>query len=317
VQTFLDAGQNPPEGAMVFYYLKEKPQGELRLSILDGEGQVIKSFSSQEPPKEGRAGDGATPAGEEIQIPLAEGEEQPGLEVEAISEEVAKDLRAPAEAGLNRFVWNMRYPDARQIPDENTLERFVVPGPLAPPGRYQVRLTVDGQDYTESFELVKDPRVPATQQDFDAQFQLLRGIRDTLTEVHDAVSQLRDVRRQVEDWQRRAKGQANADGISNAANTLLPKLKEIEDELIQVKAASALSYPARLKEKLATLTMIVASGDHAPTRQTQEVFASLRERVDAQIGRLHGVMESELGAFNNAVRESNLPVVAPAPIGEK
>src|SRR3712207_174584 len=191
----------------------------------------------------------------------------------------------------------MRYPDARQIPDENTLERFVVPGPLAPTGRYQARLTVDGQDYTESFELVKDPRVPATQQDLDAQFKLLIGIRDTLTEVHDAVSQLRDVRRQVEDWQRRTKGQTGADAIAGAAKSLLPKLQEIEDELIQVKAASALSYPARLKEKLATLTMIVAGGDHAPTSQSREVFAGLRERVGAQLGRLHEVMEADLAAF--------------------
>ena len=115
----------------------------------------------------------------------------------------------PAEAGMNRFDWNMRYPGAHTVPGDKTTEG-VGRGPLAPPGAYQVRLTVGEQSQSESFEMVKDPRVEATQEDFDAQFALALRIRDKLSETHDNINKIRSTRSQVSEWATRAEGTGGA-----------------------------------------------------------------------------------------------------------
>src|SRR3712207_4396012 len=109
------------------------------------------------------------------------------------------------------------------MPGDVTTERSLT-GPLAPPGMYQVQLSVGGETYTASFEVRKDPRVAAMQADFDAQFSLLMRIRDKLSETHDAINRLRSIRQQVEEWGRRAKGapdhQPQAEAVAKAADGL-------------------------------------------------------------------------------------------------
>ena len=89
--------------------------------------------------------------------------------------------------GINRFVWNARYPDATVVPGA-VFWAGGVTGPLAPPGRYTVELIVDGQSQSAAFDFVKDPRTAATAEDFAAQFALLLQIRDKLTETHEAIN---------------------------------------------------------------------------------------------------------------------------------
>jgi photosystem II stability/assembly factor-like uncharacterized protein len=284
VRTYLDAGTNPPDGVIVTYFLKEPPAAEVTLRFLDANGQVIKSFSNQPT---------ASPADSE---PNAE-------------------PRVPAAAGLNRFAWNLRYPDARRVPGDVTTERQVT-GPLAPPGRYQVQLTVGGQTYTAAFEIVKDPRTLVTQADFDAQLALLLQIRDKLSATHDAINQLRDVRQQVEVWQQRLQKAAVASATTGtmqpAAQALQEKLTAIEEELIQKRAESTLDglrLPSRLNAKLAALTSVVASADAVPTQQSYEVFQDLSARIDRQLERLYAVLDADVPAFNTLLREAAVPAV--------
>jgi hypothetical protein len=285
VRTFLDAGKNPPDGVIVTYYLGQEPEGEVTLSFLDTKGQLIKSFSS------------------------AAAQEQPN----AIGR---KEPRVPAEVGLNRFVWNLRYPDARAVPGDATTERSLT-GPLAPPGTYQVQLSVGGQTYMASFELRKDPRVSATPADFEAQFSLLLRIRDKLSDTHDAINRLRSVRRQVEEWVQRAEalsdGGSAAEAVRNAAKGLLEKLDGVEEELIQRRARvqqDQLNFPTRLNAKLAALTSVVASADGAPTRQAYDVFHDLSTRIDQQLMQLQEVMEKDVAALNELIRTSDIPPIA-------
>jgi hypothetical protein len=283
VRTFLDAGKNPPDGVIVNYYLGQKPEGEVTLSFLDAQGQLIKRFSS-----------------------VAANNQPPAT--------TPKEPRVPAEAGLNRFVWNLRYPDARGVPGDVTTERSLT-GPLAPPGAYQVQLDVSGQTYRASFELLKDPRVRATQADFEAQFNLLLRIRDKLSETHDAINQLRSVRQQVEEWVRRAEGLPNdqaTEAVGKAATGMKEKLTAIEAELIQSRARvqqDQLNFPTRLNAKLSGLTSVVASADGAPTQQSYEVFRELSTRIDQQLIQLQEVIEKDVVAFNDLIRKSDLPAV--------
>jgi photosystem II stability/assembly factor-like uncharacterized protein len=297
-RVFLDAGQNPPDGVLVNYYLKDRPDGDLTIEFLDGEGAVIRTFSSK--PEEGAEPPAEEPPGaEEAEV------EEPDVPLQQ------EDRRAPKNAGLNRFVWNMRYPDARKLPGDIPTERSLA-GPLAPPGTYQVRLTVDGETRTQPFEIRKDPRVAATREDLDAQFELLMQIRDKLSETHDGVLRLRGLRSQVEGWEARVKGQENGRAIVEAAKRLKERLTAIEEELVQRKAkgeSDRLNYPGRLNVKLVHLTAVVASADWVPPRQTYAVFEHLSAQIDRQLRELSDTVETDVAAFSALIREAGLPAV--------
>src|SRR5262249_46951110 len=130
-----------------------------------------------------------------------------------------KDPRMPKEAGMNRFLWNMRYPDPKKV-DGYVASEAVMAGPGAAPGPYHLNLTVGDQTLAEAFEVQKDPRVSATQEDLDSQFALLLKIRDKLSETHDAINTLRNIRQQVEDWEKRTRERKDHEAVSGAARSL-------------------------------------------------------------------------------------------------
>jgi photosystem II stability/assembly factor-like uncharacterized protein len=283
VRTFLDAGTNPPDGVVVTYYLRQKPTGEMTLRFLDAAGQPIKSFSSQR------------------------------AEAAPASPTATPEPLVPAEAGMNRFVWNMRYPDARAVPGDVSTERSLT-GPLAPPGAYQVQLVVEAQTTTATFEIRQDPRVSASQADLEAQFALLMQLRDKVSETHDAINRLRDVRQQADEWLRRTQDHAMAAAVAEAAQGIKDKLTAIEQELIEgrVRAQSdSLHFPTRLNAKLTALTSVVANADAAPTQQAYAVFNDLSARIDAQLARLQDVIGRDVAALNTLLRESAIPAIIP------
>lgn len=289
----LNAGQNPPDGVMVVYYLKEQPEGEVKLIFLDANGREIESFSSEEAPADSQKKE------------------------EAKKKE--KKIRVAKTAGTNRFVWNMRYPAPAKVAEGFMGGDKGLVGPLAVPGTYQVRLVVGEQSQTVSFEIQKDPRVRATQSDLEAQFALLLEIRDRLSETHEAITTLRAIRRQVEEWEQRSEGREEQEAITKSAASLKEKLSAIEEELIQVKARArhdTLNHPAKLNAKLAALIGVTNSADAAPTRQIYEVFQSLTEQLQQQLKLLRECLETDLPAFNAVVRDSGLSAVVP-PILER
>jgi hypothetical protein len=280
-RVFLDAGQNPPDGVIVRYHLKNKPEGEVKLTFLDAKGNEIKTFSSKKP-----------------EVDPAES----GQKVEPL---------VSAKEGLNRFTWDMRYPDAFNF--KGAIYRSGgVTGPLAAPGEYRARLTVGDQSWEQPFEIRKDPRVSASDADLHEQFQLLLEIRDKLTDTNSATVQLRDLRGQIELWEGRAKGQPDTDKLFEATKSLKDSLKSIEEELLQTSWKSsrdALTAPSKLNAKLATLMGVVATADAKPTRQAREVFAHLSEQVDTQLNHLTDLMKEDVPGINKLVREADLPAL--------
>ena len=280
VRVFLDAGENPPNGAIITYHFKEKPDHEVTLSIHDGSGALVQSYSSK-PPAEEAAG------GPAVQL-----------------------LRA--EAGMNRLVWDLRYPNARKVTGDKTTEDMTT-GPVAPPGTYSVTLTIGGQPQTESFELVADPRSGADQADYDSQFEAHIQIRDKLSETHDYINQLRHVRQQVEEWERRGRGHET---LVQAAGSLKRKLTDIEDDLIQVAYTGArdrLNLPVKLNRQLAELLAVVASADFAPPQQALQVFGQLSERIDVKTSLLQNVIDEDVPRFVDLVHELEVPTISPSP----
>ncbi|MGN6672975.1 MAG: WD40/YVTN/BNR-like repeat-containing protein [Thermomicrobiales bacterium] len=284
---FLDAGSNPPGGVVVQYYLPQKPDQPLTLRFRDAAGALIKEFTSKPEDPEKKAD-------------------------EKKDEHDKKEEPHPSvKAGLNRFVWNARYPDATDLKGV-ILWAGSLTGPLAPPGRYSVELAVGDTMQSAKFELVKDPRVAATQAELEEQFTFLQQIREKLSEAHAAIGQLRAARDQADAWAKRVKDGPHAEAIAAAARMLHDALTAVEEELIQPRSKAhedPLNYPIKLNNKLAALASVVASGDAAPTRQSREVYADLAAQTDRALHRLQQVFATELDAFNTTVRDAAIPAV--------
>ena len=285
------AGQNPPNGVVVQYYLKSKPEGDIRLEILDAQGDTIKTFSSKEKKKE----DGT---------PASGAEESGGRG--GTGDKLTKD------AGMNRFVWDMRYADAVNTPGA-VLWGGNLRGPVAVPGNYGVRLIVGTQTLTESFDIKADPRLNLAVADYQKQFDFLINVRDKISAAHEGVNFIREVRKQVDDLSKRV-ADAGTDGkaVTAAAKDLNEKMKAVEEEIIQVKAKSSqdpLNFPIKLNNKIAVLADVASSMDAAPTDASLTVFNQLAAKLDAQLAKLKEIREKDVPAFNQFVREQAVPAI--------
>ena len=180
------------------------------------------------------------------------------------------------------------------------------------PGTYQVKLTVDGKSLTQNFEIKADPRVSTTPADYAKQLELWLRIRDKLSETHNAIIQIREVRRQVEDLLKRVAGQPNFKVVNDAGTALNKNLTAVEEMLYQTKNQSnqdPLNYPIRLNNKLAALGGVVGSAEAAPTAQSFAVYDELVTQIDAELRKFAQIMRTEVPAFNQLVREQNIPAV--------
>jgi len=304
------SGKNPPPGAIIDYWLKtalkkpdasKKPEGgdsgaasgekkdsaedaKITLDILDSSGKVIRHFPKKE--EEGELDEGFGPRGRS-----------------------AKAL--PAEAGLNRFVWDLEYEGARPVP-RAPLWAGSTRGPEAVPGAYQVRLTVLGKTYTAPLQIEADPRKNVTQADLQKQLDLLLKIRDKVTETDDAINQIRDLREQINAINKRLKGDARAKAVADAGKSLDKKMTEVEEALIQTKAKSGqdvLNFPIRLNNHLVALGGVVGSAASAPTQQSYEVFDMLAKAVDEQLAKWKSIAATDVKAYDDIVKQQEIPAL--------
>jgi hypothetical protein len=151
-----------------------------------------------------------------------------------------------------------------------------------------------------------------TAADYAKQTELGLKIRDKLTETHTAIVQIRDTRRQVEDLLKRVGGQPQFKAVNDAGTALNKTLTAIEETLYQTKNQSnqdPLNYPIRLNNKLAALAGVVGSAEAAPTAQSYAVYDELVTQIDAQLQKLAQVMKTDVAAFNQLVRDQNIPAV--------
>lgn len=292
-------GRNPTGGVVVYYSLKAKPTTDLVLEFVDAGGKSIRKFTARAP----RAG-GAAP-GEPAAPPSEEGGFFGG----------GGPARVSTDVGLNRFVWDLRYAEAVRFPGM-ILWAGETRGPRVAPGNYQVKLTVDGKTMTETLEVKPDPRLATTAADYAKQLELALKIRDKLSETNSAMIQIRDVRKQIDDLIKRVAGQPNAKLISDAGNAVNKQLTEVEEALYQTKNQSSqdpLNFPIRLNNKLAALGGVVTSSEDPPNDQSVVVYDELVAQIDAQLQKLTQIMKTDLPAFNQLVRDQNIPAVVVKP----
>jgi photosystem II stability/assembly factor-like uncharacterized protein len=338
-----NAGQNPPAGAVIYYYLKteikkpddkkgekkdegaagsgaspvpagapaasgtsttpgataeaptseEKKESRVKIEILDSSGKVIRTYPPKHPP-------------------AAEGEEN--FFARTRPDEIA------TEAGINRFVWDLHYEGVPRIPN-SPLWGGSTDGAIALPGDYQVRLTVDGKSQTQPFKVVPDPRLQVTAEDLKKQFDLMQSILGKVTQVHDAVRQIRDIRAQMTALNKRLKEEKNPDAkaVADAGAALDKKMTVVEEALIQTKSKSSqdvLNYPIRLNNLLVALGGVVSSADAAPTKQDYDMFDDLGKQADEQLAKWNEIVKIDLAAYNQLARDKAIPAIGLSPATE-
>ncbi|HEX6630979.1 MAG TPA: glycosyl hydrolase, partial [Gemmatimonadaceae bacterium] len=303
-------GANPPGGPTVYYWLKQ-PGQKVALEFLDASGKVIHRYESapeRDTTRRARAGvSSASP-----DAPAAAPSEQAAQPTPRRGG--GREASVPNKAGLNQFTWDMRYPDAVGF-QGLIMWAGRLTGPIAPPGTYQVRLTVgDAAPQTQRFALLKDPRTEATQGDLVAQFNMLIAIRDRLSDANNAVRTIRNVKFQLDDREKTISG-GDSTRYASLADSLATAISTVEEALYQVKNRSGqdpLNYPIRLNNEIAALAGHVGSGEMAPTAQAKEVFALLSQRLDAQLDTLKRTMDDMLPRVNAILRQAGKAPIVPS-----
>jgi len=312
----------PPYGVWIHYFLASAPGEPIALTILDPQGRPIRTFSSvATPAKPAPLGPYAHRLRGAAAILATRGadEEDAGVRTGVLPPEMqarpTNSVRLSARAGLNRFVWDLRYPDARTVPG---LAPGGITAPLAPPGRYGVRLEVGDERWEEFCTILPDPRLDTTPESYAAQFALLRGIRDLVTAIHEAVGTLRDLREQASDRLGRLRQDATPTERARVALIELDAiLTVLEESLIQPRINEAareqegLNSPVGFDIKLAALGYFVAKSDRAPTSQQHAVFADLSARAERELVSLRALQITRVASVNEALMETGVPRLYP------
>jgi hypothetical protein len=278
-------GDNPPPGAIIDYYFKAAPKEEVTLDILDSSGKVVRHLSSKE---------------------KKENEQPPEW-----PDRVERVKTIPASEGMNRFAWDLRYDDPIQIP--GAFYSSTGPkGPLALPGDYQVKLTVGGKSQTAPLHLAIDPRNKGQEAAVQKQFALALQIKDRISQLHQAVNEIRDLRSQIQSLHKRLGNDPRLKPALAAADDLDHKMSEIEQKLIQInmKGSEAnLAFPNMLNERFDTFSHLIEGGDTEPTKPQLEVFQMLSTQLDEQLKKWAQLKNEDLPKVSEMIKQANLPAL--------
>jgi len=272
---YLDLGENPPNGAIVYYWLEEEASARVSLAFHDAAGNLIARFRSDDP-------------------------------------NLSAAKRPSLRPGLNRFVWDLKYPgpetlDSGLAPPRNTpLAEPPDPptGPTVVPGEYHVEMSTGSQTMTAEFAVVKDPRLSTMPEAYGQQFELLRELTGSLGRVNATVNQIRRAKNRLSLLA--GDSVSGADDLAARAAAAAQQLAAVEAVLVDVHRESprdVLRHPAGLNDTLVDLISTVSVSDTAPTKQAAAVATVIIARVDAEIGKVDRLVGTEIAAINRLALE--------------
>jgi photosystem II stability/assembly factor-like uncharacterized protein len=273
-------GKNPPPGATIDFLLEDvRESGTVVIEILDAEGEPIRRYESADP--EGKSPPTPPPHREALQL------RSPPEEPMAVKE------------GMNRISWDLRHERPERL--EGAYVFGSLAGRKAAPGGYSVRLSVGETVLTRALQVLKDPRVRSSQDEYVAQEALVIAIERELEAVYDAVERLRDARGQIESLLDRAKGQASEATVTGPGRTLADSLVAVEEALIQSRTRdgqTVIGFPARLNHHLEFLRGSVDDGESGVTEGQRRRFADLQALWATEEEQVQRLLGEELRAFN-------------------
>ncbi len=278
-------GDNPPAGAMIDYYFKTAPKDEVILDILDGQGKLVRHLSSKE---------------------KKENEQPPEW-----PDRVEKVKTIPANEGMNRFPWDLRFDDPIQVPGA-FYQGDGPRGPLAPPGDYQVKLTAGGKSQTVPLHLVIDPRMKGSEAQVQKNFELAVKINDRISQLHQAINEIREMKGQIKTLHQHFDANDKMKDVLKAADDAEHKMSAVEEQLIQVNAKGSeatLAFPSMLNERFDGLSHTIES-DHEPTQGQLDILKMLSDQLDVQLQKWAQIKGEDVPKVNALTKQLDLPVLS-------
>jgi photosystem II stability/assembly factor-like uncharacterized protein len=286
------AGENPPDGAMIDYWLSSAESGAVTLEIVDASsGRVVRHFSSADKPEPVNA--------KELDVPTYW---------------VRPPRILSAALGMHRFIWDLTYPEPDVLEHEYPISAIYHDTPRYPlgaavlPGQYKVVLTVGGKSYTQPLGVRMDPRVKTSPEDLRRQFELDRKIADAIHQDYEALQQVRRLRAQL-----KALAGHGPDAITKTAAELDAKAATIEGEEGDY-ATRYLSTPegrslARLNGGFNALVSALDTADAAPTTQQVAMFGELDKALEEQLSAWAQLKSEDISELNSKLRKAGLPPI--------
>ncbi|MEQ9412692.1 MAG: glycosyl hydrolase, partial [Cyclobacteriaceae bacterium] len=266
-------GENHPNGVMMHYYLASTDESsEVSIDVMEMDGDIIQTFSNK-------------------------------------SKERSTQLQV--SKGGNRFVWNMRYPGYKTFPG---LVFYSSPniGPKAVPGKYKARLTVNGQVTEQEFEIVKDPRVTTTQQEFQDQFDFLSKVRDKVSDAHQGILDIRRIKTDLGYVKTKVDEKPENKNLLDAMKKFESDLTVIENNIHQTKNEARqdpLNFGVKLNNRLAFLMYEQGTGDFPPTQQAEEFRVEISRQIDDELNKLDALIDSNVSTINDMIKEKGIEMI--------
>lgn len=254
---------------------------------------------------------------------------------------VVRELKADGRAGLNRQTWDLRYEAPRLValrttPTENPHiweePRFrgsdsrpithwgaepAQVGPIAAPGKYTARLTVDGESYQQSLEILADPRSSGSVKEIEASVNLQLRIRDDISAASDVVNRIEWMRKQLEDVEKMLKAdelktvQEMARKMQSVEYKLITRSLALSDDKYFVEAYNVYFNLIWLNGEVGSGAGDVHGGaDLGPTDTAGEMLQAIEKDLAAARGDYRNVMEKDVPAFNKWLAERGMTPLA-------
>jgi len=291
-------GANPPDGAIIDYYLAAKAQSPVTLEILDSDGGLVRRYSSPD--------------------------QAPSLEKLAARHPVPMYWVRPtlilsAQAGMHRFVWDLHGPPPLALDHEFPISAILHNTPLYPlgvralPGSYTVKLTVDGKSYTQALTLKMDPRIQTPIEDLRKQYEMETGAVEGMNGTYELLEQVKSVRTQIGELSGKASNQKE----------LAKHLEALDQQCAELEGATQNPFwstppTGKPPESLSTLHQhfagmlaVADSADLAPTVQAQAEFLEFEESETALRKKWSAFREKEILDMNMELKKAGLPAIDP------
>jgi photosystem II stability/assembly factor-like uncharacterized protein len=237
--------------------------------------------------------------------------EMNGTVIKLFGNKLSGDDNLPVQAGGNRFVWNMRYAGYTTFPG---MVFYGSPnlGPKAVPGKYKVRLTVNGNVAEQEFEILKDPRIATGAEDFQAQFEFLIKVRNKVSEANQAVLDIRKIKDDITFLKNKIGSEVRYKELAELVKQFEQELTAHENNIHETRNRSVqdpLNYGIKMNNRLAHLMVEQAQGDFRPTQQGEEVRQLLTKQIDDELARLQSTIGKNVERINTLAKEQGVEVI--------
>ena len=289
-------GENHPNGVIINYYLKNYNSDSdfLKIEILNKDGSIIRSFTNN------------------VEKMMDSIDENPVLSNSndidyALASSNLKTIMP--KSGGNRLIWDMRYPGFTSF-DGMVFYSSPNTGPKVTPGKYDVVLTYNNETFKREFEIVKDPRVKITQDDYEKQLSFLLRVRDEVSKANQIIIDIRKIKNDLDFLLQKVKGK---DQIIQLIIKYKKELDVIENNIHMTKNQSRqdpLNYGIRINNRIAFLLADSQRGDYPPTNQSLKFFESIKEELNIEISNFKKVLNTYTMQINNMIEDNDIKFIS-------